>query len=143
MLLTMTAKSVSHCEVRSYIEGTCKQEALLCNHFCRGNEISITYSERMFVAPATKHEKLMRCIILSSVACQTLQHFSTSSHKQHDFQGVRWGVILHKICALIVCTALSEMCLILRRIQRDIIMNVYMSSRKISFLLVRYFFEIF
>jgi len=67
MLLTLTVKSLSHCEVRSYIEGTRKQKARLCNHFCRGNEISITYSERMFVAPVTKHEKLIRCIIMSFV----------------------------------------------------------------------------
>ena len=35
----------------------------MCNHCCLGNEINITYSEHIFVAPVTKHAKRMGRII--------------------------------------------------------------------------------
>ena len=57
-----------------------------CNYFCRGWEISITYSERVFVALVIQRAKWMRRIILSSVASLAPPHFSTFSHKRHDFQ---------------------------------------------------------
>jgi len=57
------------------MEGTCKQEGRLCNHFCRGNKINITYFELMLVAPVTKHEKLMR-----SIAICCLSDYTTFFH---------------------------------------------------------------
>jgi len=47
---------------------------------------SITYYECVFVALIIQHAKRMCRIILSSVACPALLHFSTLSHKRYDFR---------------------------------------------------------
>jgi hypothetical protein len=69
----------------------------------------------------------LRRIMLSSVACLPVPYFSTSSHKRHFFGK---NVIEQKMCVFIFSTILSETFLILRRIQRDIIINVHRSSVK-------------
>ena len=61
-------------------------QALSCNQCCSGKQISITYSECVFVALGVQHAMRMHHIILSSVACQALQYFSTLSHKRYDFR---------------------------------------------------------
>jgi hypothetical protein len=53
---------------------------------CRGKAISTTNSECVSVALVIQHAMRMRCIILPSVACPALKHFSTLSHKRHDFR---------------------------------------------------------
>jgi hypothetical protein len=75
----------------------------------------------------------MRRIILS-VACLAVQYFSTLSDKRHDIwkKGNK-----HKMCVLIFSTILSETFVILRRIERDIIINVLMSSSKEAIIRVR------
>ena len=60
-------------------------ETRLCNHYC-SEKINITYSGCVFVALYLQHAKRMRPIILSFVACPTLQYFSTLSPKQDDFR---------------------------------------------------------
>jgi hypothetical protein len=45
------------------------------------------------------------------------------------------AVIEHKMCVLILCTSLSETFLILRPIQRDIIINVHKYTRKVTLLM--------
>jgi hypothetical protein len=75
-------------------------EALSLNHICRGEAISITYCECVFVALVIQHAKRMRRILLSFVAGQSLKGFSTS-HKWHN---VREKVIEHKMCVLIFST---------------------------------------
>ena len=56
-----------------------------CYRRCRGKEISITYSECVSVTLGIQRVKLMRHIVLSSVACLTLPDVSTLSHKRNDF----------------------------------------------------------
>jgi hypothetical protein len=96
-------------------------EARSRNHCCRGKAISFTYSECVSVSLFIQHAKRMRRIILSSVACSTLQYLSTLSHKRHDFRGKK--IIEHKTCVLIFSTTLAVTFLILGRIERDIIIH--------------------
>jgi hypothetical protein len=51
--------------------------------------------------PSGKLHLFLNCIILSSVTCLALPHFSALSHKWHDFQKIK---IKHKICGLIFST---------------------------------------
>jgi hypothetical protein len=75
----------------------------------------------VFVALGIEHAKWMRLIILSSVYCLGLPHFSTLSHKGQDFRKKKWD----KKCVLIFSANLSVVFLLLRRIERDIIINVH------------------
>ena len=62
-------------------------EARSRNHCCRGNAISVTCSQCVFVALVIQHAKLMRRVILSYVVwrfCNIL--FCTLSQKRHDFE---------------------------------------------------------
>ena len=56
------------------------------------------------------------------MTCPVLQCFSTLSHKRYDFR----KVTEHKMCVLIFSTNLSEIFLILRRTERDVIIMVLM-----------------
>jgi hypothetical protein len=59
-------------------------------------------------------------ILLLSTACLALPYFSTLFHERQDFR--KKEGIERKTCVLILFTVLSEIFIILRRIQRDIIM---------------------
>jgi hypothetical protein len=59
-------------------------EARSRNYCCRGEAISIAYSECMYVTFIIQHAKRLGGILLSSVACLVLAYFSTLSHKGHD-----------------------------------------------------------
>jgi hypothetical protein len=70
----------------------------------------------------------MRRIMLSSVASVAVLNISTLSNKEHDF---RKKIIEHKICVSISLQLYSETLLILRRIEKDIVINVLKSSCKV------------
>ena len=58
----------------------------LRNHCCSRKAISITYFQCVSVSLRIQHSKRMRRIILSSVVCPALSHFSTLSHKRTVFE---------------------------------------------------------
>jgi hypothetical protein len=76
----------------------------------------------------------LRSIILSSVAWLAVPYFSILSHKRQDF---RKKVIEHKM-GVCLSLLLSEIFLILRRIQRDTVACVQRSSREVPVILVRF-----
>jgi len=71
----------------------------------------------------------MRRIILSSVSCLALPHFSKLSHKLHGFRGGGY----HTQNVWFPVQFLPELFLILRRIQRDIFIHVHRSSFIVCF----------
>jgi hypothetical protein len=77
----------------------------------------------------------MRRIILS-VACPALLHFSTLSHKGHAFSKKKLQNMT-SVCSFSL-QFLSERFLILRRIQRDFIINAHGSSCKVPVTLVTF-----
>jgi hypothetical protein len=63
--------------------------------------MSITFSESAFVALGIQHAMRMCRIIMPPVAWSNV-HFSTLSHKRHDFRGRgAGGVTEGKMCVLI------------------------------------------
>ena len=106
------------------------------SHLLPWRAISIWYSECPSVALLCQLAKSMRCIIVTSVACPPLPYFSTLSHKWHDF---RKKIIDNTMCVLMFFTTFSETFPILRRIQRNIIINAYWHVKQP--LLLSYFNE--
>jgi len=64
------------------------------------------------------------CSVLSSAACLALVYFFTISHKWRDFR--------REVSENNFSTNLAERFLILRRTERDIMMEVYRSPCKVS-----------
>jgi hypothetical protein len=81
----------------------------------------------------------MHCVILLFVTCLTVPYFSTFSYKQHDFWKKKLWTC--KVC-LFSQPLLSERFLILRRIQRDFIINVQTPSCKVRDIRVRYWLNL-
>ena len=113
----------------------CNIEARSRKHCCHGEAISITYSECVSVALVFHHAKRMRPVISSSSACLTLPYVPTLYHKWHNF---RKNNIEHKNVFWFSLQVLSAACLILKRNQQDITINVHMSSCKVPVILVKF-----
>jgi hypothetical protein len=69
----------------------------------------------------------MRRIVLSYVACPAVPYFTILSHKRHDFRKKK--NIEHKMCVWFSLQLSIETFLILRRIEWEMIKNVYWSIR--------------
>jgi hypothetical protein len=110
-------------------------EARSHNDFCCGKAISITYSECVYVALIMQHAKRMRRITLQTAACLAVSYFSEGSHNRHD---LREEVIEHKMCVMIFSKILPENFLIVRRIKRDVIINVQWSSCKVPEFILKF-----
>ena len=93
------------------------------------------YSECLSVALVIQHAKRMRRIISSSIVCLVVPYFSTLSHKRHYF---RKKFIIKNVGCDFLYNFLSDTFLILRKIQRDIIISVQRSSCKVPAILVRF-----
>jgi hypothetical protein len=75
------------------------------------------------------------CTILPSVAFPALQYFSTLSHKRHYLKKKSYWKLNVSWFSLQLS---SETFLIVRRIERDMIINVYWSARKVPAFLGRW-----
>jgi len=100
----------------------------LRNHHCGAKERSTAYSVCVSVVLGTQHAKHMRHIILSSVDCPAVPYFFTLSHKPQ---------FLEKVTECKMVFDFFYNFVILRRIQRDIIINVHRSSCKIPVIPVK------
>jgi len=92
------------------------------------------YTFRVCVTLVIRDLKGMSRIIFSSMACMVLPHFSQYLIKCAIFGKKNY-------CIWYSVQLLSETFLILKRIQRDII-NVHMSSWKVTVILVRFLIEL-
>jgi hypothetical protein len=108
-------------------------EALTRNHCCRGKTLIITYSEIVSVAVVIQHAKRLRLMILSSVACLALCVF----FQRFLINGTIFGEV-NEYRILFSLEMLSETFLILKIIQRDIILDILRSSCKVPIILVRF-----
>ena len=88
----------------------------------------------VLVALVIQHAKRMRRI-MSSMACPTLSYFSTLSHKWQDFR----KNLLNIKCVFWFSLQTFP---ILRRTKRDMIKNVYQSSRNVHVILVRFWLNL-
>ena len=73
------------------------------------------------------------CAVLSSVGFPALHISSTLSHKEHD---LKKKLLYIKLCFDFLYKGLSEKILILRRNERDIIVNVHWSSYQVPVFLI-------
>ena len=95
------------------------------------------YSECVSVAFVTQQTKRLRRItsILSFVVCLSLPYFSHYLINGTIFEK---KVIAGEVYVLFFSTPLSETFFIMRKIEGDVIINVYWSSCKASVILVRF-----
>ena len=105
----------------------------VCVHACGCPDASACACAYVRVAVLIQHAMHMRHIVTSFVTFQSPSHFSTVFHGRCDF---RKKVTEHKMCVLSFSTTSSKKFLIIRRIQRDIVINVETSSCKVHVILV-------
>ena len=108
----------------------CNIEARSRNHCCRAKTRSVTNSEQAFVNYDIQHEKLMRLIILPSVACPAAPCFAHYLTRDTIFG----RKLLNTKCVFrFSVQILSETFLILTTFQPDITINVDRTSCDVHF----------
>ena len=85
----------------------------------------------MSVALFIQHAKRMRRIILSSVACSGVPYFSSCLINGTIFRGKKFAENKKNVGFDFLYNFFSETFIILRRIQRDVIINEHVSSCKV------------
>ena len=96
---------------------------------CSAKAISITYSERVFVALGIQYAMRMRHIVICGMSGSTL--FFHLFSQTARFSG--GGVIEHKMCFGFLLQMFIVIFLILGRNKRDMIKNVHLSSRNVRY----------
>jgi hypothetical protein len=110
-------------------------EARSRKHCCREKAMGITYLECVSVVLVIYRENRTRLLLFSYLACPAVPCFSTLPHKQQDF---RKKTFEYEVCVLTFFKILSETFIILRRLQRDIVINIYTSSCKVPIIFARF-----
>ena len=107
------------------------------NNCCRGKALRITYYVYVCVCslryPACKAHAQYH---ISFVACVALSYLSPLSHTRHDFREGEKGT-KHNVCAWFYLHLLPATFLIVRSVQRYIIIHVHWYSCKAPVILVR------
>jgi hypothetical protein len=73
-------------------------EAILCNHCCRGKAVNITYSRSVFVALVIQRALRMRHIVICGLPGPPKYFFALSTVR---FSG--GGIMERKMCVLTFC----------------------------------------
>jgi len=95
----------------------------LYNHCWSGKAISVTYSECVSVAIFIQHAERMRRVVFSCVTCLPLPYFfSTLSHKRHNIRENSYST--QNVCSDFLYNFFSETFFSLKRVPRDIVINV-------------------
>jgi hypothetical protein len=101
----------------------CHIEMWACNHCCSGKAISITYSECAFIALGIQQAVRMHHIVTGGLpGCTVFFHIFSYTERIKE-------VIEHEMCVLIFSTKIYWNISRSKRIERDIIKNVYWSSK--------------
>jgi hypothetical protein len=112
-----------------------KIEARPCNHCCNIEAKSITCSEGVFIALIIQRAMLdMQCSILSTCSVRLYKIVLPTLRKGTNFG----NVIEHKTSVFIFCANFPETFLMLMRNERDKIINIFWSARKVPVILVRF-----
>jgi hypothetical protein len=105
-----------------------KNKERLRNNFCCEQIFTIKYSKCLSVVLTIQYAQRLYLVMWSSMVSPTVLYFSTLSHKWH---GCRKKLIGHKMCYNFLYKAIfksvrsvSETFLIIKRIQRKIVINM-------------------